>query len=76
MKALIFRNPWVAGVLAGVIGAACSWMCAQLFFEGVGGGARLGGMIVVGCIVGFSAALGVRSKAKKNSQSVDTESTE
>ena len=64
----IILSPWIAGVLAGAIGAACSWISTVLFFEG-GGGGRLGGMIVVGSVVGVGTGLGLQSKAKKNSQS-------
>jgi len=63
MKTSTLRNPFVVGVLAGILGATCSWICTDLFFAGAGGGARAGGMIVVGCIVGISAALGLYSKA-------------
>jgi len=68
MKASFFQSPWIAGLLAGGVGAACSWVCARLFFEDAGGGARLGEVIVVACLVGFGAAIGVRRKETKNSQ--------
>ncbi len=61
MKTVTFQNPWIAGV----VGATSSWICTQLFFGGAGGRGRFGGMIVVGCIVGFSVAFGLQSKPKK-----------
>ena len=76
MKNSIFRNPLVVGLLAAVFGAACSWICTQLFFEGAGGGGRAGGMIINGGIAGLCAAGWQSKRNKKDSQSEDTASTD